>query len=103
MNVSGTQTTDRGKGRWVKNIYCDVPGSPCLSKNKANQVCNSCLVAARAVCWRPCLAGTQQYNFTEVITKITEVTGGWMNKNLAGMRPHTVRNRPNRTEKENEN
>ncbi len=23
-------------------IYCDVPGSPCLSKNKANQVCDSC-------------------------------------------------------------
>ncbi len=22
-------------------MYCDVPGSPCLSKNKANQVCNS--------------------------------------------------------------
>ncbi len=21
--------------------YCDVPSSPCLSKNKANQVCNS--------------------------------------------------------------
>ncbi len=22
-------------------IYCDMPGSPCLSKNKANQVCDS--------------------------------------------------------------
>ena len=68
-------------------IYCEVPGSPCLSKNKANQVCDSfflifclggyliwstcgrtkeslapCLVAARVVRWRPRLAGTRQYN-----------------------------------------
>ncbi len=59
--------------------YCDVPGSPCLSKNKANQVCDSCffkflsrwlrtkgslapcLVAARTVRWRPRLTGTRQY------------------------------------------
>ncbi len=41
-------------------IYCDVPGSPCLSKNKANLAYfygtkgsrAPCLVAARAVRWR---------------------------------------------------
>ena len=27
-------------------IYCDVPGSPCLSKNKANQMCNSFFLEA---------------------------------------------------------
>ena len=25
----------------IEELYCDVPGSPCLSKNKANQVCDS--------------------------------------------------------------
>ncbi len=34
--------------RLLGSIYCDVPGSPCLSKNGV-------------VCWKPHLAGTQRY------------------------------------------
>ncbi len=53
-------------------IYCDMPGSPCLSKKGESNMrfvtfkifclgrsLAPCLVAARAVCWRPRLAGTQ--------------------------------------------
>ncbi len=29
---------------YITGIYCDVPGSPCLSKNKVNQVCDSCFL-----------------------------------------------------------
>ena len=46
---------------WKLRIYCDVPGSPCLCKKRRIK----CAVrfAARAVCWRPRLAGTRQYVF----------------------------------------
>ena len=53
-------------GNPVYDIYCDVPGSLCLSKIfhlGGYLACLSlapCLVAARPVCWRPRLAGTRQ-------------------------------------------
>ncbi len=65
-------------------IYCDMPGSPCLSKKGESNVwfvsfkifclgsyiCGrtkgslaACLVAARAVCWRPRLTSTRHDRF----------------------------------------
>ena len=38
--VQGLQV--KNMGQYV--IYCDVPGSPCLSKKKANQMCGSFLL-----------------------------------------------------------
>ena len=62
-------------------IYCDVPGSPCLSKKRVKctvhfflKSLTPCLVAAGSpgwVCWRPHLAGTRQYDMDVTYRKIS--------------------------------
>ncbi len=48
-------------------IYCDVPGSPCLSKKWVPGPVLS-LPGAKVVCWRPHFTGTPEYLHVSELT-----------------------------------